>query len=557
MLSILSLTKTAWGFSVEHDNPFAIFPHLQGMALSAKGREGMIDLSRGDPGCGYTPSMAGRRFFGYLLYIDSVLNTFDRRYDRLKEADFPQVWEEIVSLTREHFPVDADTYLQQWEVIFIECERAAREQGLPSSRFEILRAFFGTCVASGGSYLDPHGEPLFRAIVADWHHRMLTRSHSDDGDSRAAPFTYQQVMFTNGASHAIGSLFAALGSEGAGYLNPGDIVLSASPLYSPYNEIFHHRGLKVVMLTLDPVTGRASPESWARVNAMRDGGGVGAGNTGANGRVKLILIVDPHNPTGTSIHPDDFAPLLELAEKDQSIMITDEVYFEFFPEKESIFSRASDRMIRISARSKIERSTGLRFGDIVITKAANVYLTELLRENAGETTADIGATDVGGATGLPIGMDFWEFLLMAKSPGGTGGEFFHTTFVPGPSQAMGVLHMLLGGDERQLYVKNVARAREIFCELLELPHRANMYYILFDLNATPGATQQRLEVPIEEKLTALAKMGLVYLPAYRFFDEADRKVDTHSNIVRASFVNASVERMRTAAEMTLSYMRGG
>ena len=90
-------------------------------------------------------------------------------------------------------------------------------------------------------------------------------------------------------------------------------------------------------------------------------------------------------------------------------------------------------------------------------------------------------------------------------------------------------------------------ARDFFYSVLELPHQNNMYYSIFHLN---GAA------PIEEKLVSLAKRGVIYIPAYLFFHEDDRKERDLRNAVRVSFVNAAPAKVRRAAEITRSYLTG-
>ncbi len=217
------------------------------------------------------------------------------------------------------------------------------------------------------------------------------------------------------------------------------------------------------------------------------------------------------------------------------MIITDEVYTAFFPKKKLIIDYCPERTIRIDARSKVERSTGLRFGDMFVCKEANEYLTNNIFKGM-----------------LPEGMDIRTFLLHAKGPGGAEGELQHTTFVPGPSQFMGISHMVLAGDERKKYFESVYDNVKVFVEGLGLPHEGNLYYVIFDMNSIEGLTKK--DVTAEEKLLELAKQGVVFLPACLFFSEYERMKKDFTNMVRASVVNTGVENVEKAAQITKNYL---
>ena len=196
-----------------------------------------------------------------------------------------------------------------------------------------------------------------------------------------------------------------------------------------------------------------------------------------------------------------------------------------------------ERTIRINARSKIERSTGLRFGDVLVSKEGQEYImNNILRDY------------------VDSGQTWTEAFRCAKGPGGILGEFQHTTFVPGPCQILGAAHIILGKEERGEYRKAVAGNMKIFTETLGLPHEGNMYYIIFDLNDVEGSNKQH--VPVEEKLTQIAKRGVVFIPSNRFFSKSDRQAKDRRNTVRASVVNTTPENIRKAAEIVREYLCG-
>lgn len=507
----MKLYDNQWGFSVDHTNPFRVFPLLQALAKEQVEQDQIVDLSRGDPGYGFAPSRRGREFLSFLLFLDTKLNSTKRLFIQNKKTQETRILEEIATHARSAYvPALAERYLKDLSEFIQRCILLGKDQGLEWTAFDVLYELFKNSTVSGGTYHNPQGEVLFRAIVAWWHKKVLK-----------TPIDYQDLVFTSGASHAIGTLFKLLGQEGLQYLGPGDKVLISSPVYSPYNTIMEHRGIEVVNLSLDPLTGKIDPESLEMVKKSQG--------------IKAFLIIDPNNPTGFSMDEATLATLADLARAMDALVITDEVYSAFFEDRQSLVDLCPERTLRIQARSKIERSTGLRFGDLLINKQANTYLSEHLFKGK-----------------LPEGQDFKSAFIFAKGPGGIQGEFQHTTFVPGPAQALGVAHILLGEEERQAYREWMSQNRDVFCKTLGLPHQGNQYYIIFDMNRVPGCTKQ--EVPPEEKITELAKQGVIFLPANQFFSEADRNKEDRRHMVRASLANANQEQIKMAAEITRHYL---
>lgn len=468
------LTNNEWGFSITHDNPFAVFRLLQTLAKESVGAENIIDLSRGDPGYGFTPSERGRKFYAYLLTLDTLFNNEQERFVFLHREKLPQIEEKIATFTRQHFDESiAHEHLQDLDEFCMKVAEMAAESGLEWDRFDVLHHTFRFCALSGGTYLNPQGEEIVRIVLAHWYRSFIS-----------TPLTHEDFILTNGASHAIGTLFKALGDEGIGFLGKQSTVLMFSPVYSPYNVSLLNRSIPSFTLMVNPLTGMIDDASLQHLKAFE-------------GHLSAIILIDPNNPTGFSFAEDALEKIAAIAEQHDALIITDEVYASFFPKKKTIVDFCPKRVIRIDARSKIERSTGLRFGDMFISEMANRYITdEILKQHLS-------------------GTDLKSYLLQAKGPGGVEGEFQHTTFVPGPSQFLGISHMVLAEEERQQYFKGVQRNVDLFVEELRLPHSGNMYYTIFDMNTVEGAIKQ--DVPPEEKLTELARRGVVYIPANLFF----------------------------------------
>jgi aspartate/methionine/tyrosine aminotransferase len=505
----MKLYDNEWGFSVDHSNPFRVFPLLQ--AVAREHGESVIDLSRGDPGYGYAPSVRGREFVSFLLFLDSKLNNPKKLFLERSAAQEGRILKEIASAARSAYvPALAERYLKDLSEFIQRSIQVAKEQGLEWSAFDILKRIFSSSVVSGGTYHNPQGEELIRLIVAWWHQKNLR-----------IPLDYQDLVFTAGASHAIGALFKLFGQEGIQYLNPGDKVLISSPVYSPYNAILERRGLETVTMSVNPLTGVIEQRSLDQLKSVKG--------------IKAIVLIDPNNPTGFSMDESTLRFLADFAKTQNALIISDEVYSSFFEDRRSIVDWCPERTLRIQARSKMERSTGLRFGDVLITKQANIFLTEELLKGL-----------------LPEGQDFKTSFIFAKGPGGIFGEFQHTTFVPGPAQFLGAAHILLAEDERNVYRQWMAKNQEVFCKTLGLEHEGNRYYTIFDMDSL--SSQEKKDLPPEQRIYELAQQGVVVLPANLFFSEEDRRAESRRAHVRVALANANPDGVQQAAERIRSYL---
>lgn len=500
------LTDNEYGFDINKDNPFQIFRILQHYAVESVGVERVIDLSRGDPGYGFTPSRAGREFLSFLVMVDSCLNNNDARYIHdSRDESFDDTLKKIQGFTEVVYTKEVgDALLSQLEKFVSEVANITSR-----SKEDVLYQMFKASTVSGGTYHQPKGEDMVREVIA---HTLSKRLKN--------PIKPHEINFTSGANHAIGAVFEALGKEGLGYLKEGDTVAIGSPVYAPYNHILRTRGFNIKSFNIDYLTGEIDEESLKEIEESDD-------------RVKMILIIDPNNPTGFGATGEQLERLANLAEHHNSLIVSDEVYYRFFPsEKESIVDYAPERTFRIDALTKIERSAGLRFGFFTISDEANDYITENILQDY-----------------LSEGEHFRHIMHFAKSPGGgVEGYFQHVTFVPALCQYMGLAHTILAEDEQKQYVEEVSGNMKAFTETLELNHTGNMYYIIFDLGHP--------EIPAEKKLVELAKRGVVFIPSFRFFSEGQRKgnEDKYMHTVRASVVNTSLENVAEAARITKEYL---
>lgn len=509
----MMLRDNKWGFDLSLDNPFWIFPLLRKMAIESVGEEQVVDLSRGDPGYGFCPSKKGREFYAFLLQIDTILNNTESLLVSDNREDFATLRSQIEKMAYSIYVQEKAVELMWAFDHFLKTiEKSANKQGLSWDNRRILFEIFKYSALAGGSYLLPQGEILIRAVVADNYNTKLSLG-----------VNYEDLILLQGVAQGIGTIFAFLCDENVGFLQKGDNVLIASPVYAPYNTIMKNRGLNTFSIPIDTATGKVI-------------GNIEEILLKAPENLKLICLIDPNNPTGFMNEEGLLQKIADFAEKRDALIVSDEVYSDFFVErKKNIMSFARKRSIILGGRSKIERSTGLRFGEYVIAKEGQEYIWKnLLKEKAFAAKSLIQA------------------LVFAKSPGSVRGEFQHVTFVPGPSQFLGLCHMIFGEEDRAEYLRRVSGNMQKFYEILGIHYEGNLYYGCFDFLKIPGCT--KVDKDPHDIFIDLAKLGVVLLPANLFFSEGIRAEKDYRTFARASVPNVSPNHLARAAEIIKRYI---
>ena len=144
---------------------------------------------------------------------------------------------------------------------------------------------------------DPRGDPAARETVAAWHRGAGVALAPD------------HVVLTAGTSEGYAHLFRVLG-------DPGDLVHLPAPGYGLFEHLAALEGLDAARYPLRPPDpGRAR---W-RVD-------VGALAAGLEPRSRAVVLIHPHNPTGSFVDPADLAELRALARARGLAIVSDEVF---------------------------------------------------------------------------------------------------------------------------------------------------------------------------------------------------------------------------------------
>lgn len=505
-----------WGWDVTQTPPFLAFRSLRRKAADIHGEAKILDLSQGEPGYGFAPSTRSRRFFSYLMMVDTELNNnqTNMHFGEKTEEDYPEIKKTMEDIAHKYFSAEmAAELITDLEEFLAELERIFESQGHPKSRFEIMFEIFKFSILSGGRYPNSWGEMVCRMAVAD-----------ERTDEFGYPVNFEDIIIVNGASHGVGMFFKGFGEEGAGFLKKGDSVLMVSPVYAPYTQIVEERGMKLVNISIDAETGELDEESFEKAKNNKE-------------RIKAIILINPNNPTGFPLEKDVLEKIADIAEEHNSIILSDDVYAQFFENNVSIVEipKARKRTIRINALSKIERATGVRFGDVYMAPEARDYIAR-----------DIVEKDCPGF--VEKYQDARWFMFLAKSVAGKNiGVFQHISGAPGLSQITGLVHIILGKQERAEYLTMLRKKVDSFYEAMHLPEPKNNYYGVIDLRPLEGPETAKKE--IEQVLTEIAEQGVVVMPAFKFFSEADRESDDRRRFIRVSLPNLSVENTGKAGKI--------
>ena len=190
-------------------------------------------------------------------------------------------------------------------------------------------------IRSGANQYPPGpGTPVLRHAVAEHQRRFYGIELDPD----------REVLVTAGATEAIAATLLAL-------LEPGDEVVTFEPFYDEYGAVIALAGGRHVTVPLEPPAFLPDPE---RLRAA------------VTDRTRVILVNTPHNPTGTVFDRELLQTIVELAERHDAIIVTDEVYehLTFGPAHIPIATLpgARERTVTISSGGKTFNTTGWKVG---------------------------------------------------------------------------------------------------------------------------------------------------------------------------------------------------
>ena len=235
---------------------------------------------------------------------------------------------------------------------------ASRLQGIPPTIFSEMSALAARTrsVNLGQGFPDVDGPPsvIARAVEALEHGQNQYAPGLGVPVLRQAVARHQQrhygleldpdteVVVTTGCTEGIA---AAL----LGLVDPGDEVVVLEPYYDSYVAMIQMAGG-----VRRPVTLRA-PDFRLDADELR---------AAVTSRTRLILLNSPHNPTGSLLPLETLRLVVELAEKHDVIIVTDEVYEHLVFDGVHVpaATLARHRTVSISSGGKTFNTTGWKIG---------------------------------------------------------------------------------------------------------------------------------------------------------------------------------------------------
>ncbi|MBQ18081.1 MAG: aminotransferase class I/II [Planctomycetaceae bacterium] len=187
-------------------------------------------------------------------------------------------------------------------------------------------------------YPDNRGESSLREAVS----RAIVRR---GGPAYSAD---DEILITTGATLG---LYAALGA----ILDPGDEVLLPEPVYDAYVSAVVQLGAAPCPVPATRIDGRFSWDP----NRVADA---------CHSRTRALLVNSPWNPTGTVLTPAEWESLIEIADRHDLFLISDEIYETICYDGHThvtpaaLSDAARRRTILVNSLSKTYSMTGWRVG---------------------------------------------------------------------------------------------------------------------------------------------------------------------------------------------------
>lgn len=228
--------------------------------------------------------------------------------------------------------------------IFAEMSAAAARtgainlgQGFPDEDgpAEVLEAARAAISAGANQYPPGRGNPDLLAAISEHQHRF----YGIDVDPAS------EVIVTAGATEALTASLLAL-IDG-----PDDEVVVFEPYYDSYAAAVALAGARLRTVPL------RAPDFQPDLDLLA---------ATVTDRTRIILVNDPHNPTGAVFGAEVLAEVVRLAQQHDAIIITDEVYehLSFHTPHTPIATLpgAAERTLTISSAGKTFSATGWKIG---------------------------------------------------------------------------------------------------------------------------------------------------------------------------------------------------
>lgn len=199
---------------------------------------------------------------------------------------------------------------------------------------EVLEAARQAIADGVNQYPPGRGMPVLLSAIAAHQNRFYGLT----------PDPQSEVLVTAGATEALAATILAL-------VRPGDEVVTFEPFYDAYGALIALAG------GIHRTVALRGPEFLPDLDELTDT---------VTDRTRLVLVNNPHNPTGTVFSREVLDVVVDLAHRHDALVVTDEVYehltFGAAHIPVATLPGAAERTITISSGGKTFNTTGWKIG---------------------------------------------------------------------------------------------------------------------------------------------------------------------------------------------------
>jgi N-succinyldiaminopimelate aminotransferase len=230
----------------------------------------------------------------------------------------------------------ASTIFAEMSALAVKTGAINLGQGFPDEDgpAEVLEAARRAIAEGVNQYPPGLGAPVLRHAISAHQQRFYGLEVDPD----------REVLVTAGATEALAASLLAL-------VEPGDEVVTFEPFYDAYGALIGLAGGRHVTVPL------RAPDFQPDIEELR---------AAITDRTRVILVNNPHNPTGAVFSDELLQAVVEEAERHDAYVLSDEVYehltYEVPFRPVATLPGASGRTISVSSAGKTFSTTGWKVG---------------------------------------------------------------------------------------------------------------------------------------------------------------------------------------------------
>ena len=201
----------------------------------------------------------------------------------------------------------------------------------------------------------------------------------------------------------LGGLVPALSLAGRAFCNPGESLMTCTPVYPPFIGVHHDSKAKLITVDHIHVDGHWSFDWEGMEKAVTK-------------ETKIFLLCNPQNPTGRVFPKQDIIKLAEFCERHDLVLVSDEIHCDLIidPEAEhfsalNLPENFAKRTITLLSPSKTWNIAGLGYAYAVISDDA---LRRRFGSARGHTLAEINALSYYAAEAAYRDGEAWRLELI-------------------------------------------------------------------------------------------------------------------------------------------------